>query len=189
MIVMPPASYPNRRLPVWGLPSFARSASVSFSRREVSSDDRQAWATSMRRMKRSSGSERFRRFASPWSQDLVLVGDREQLFEVPGLTHQPVGVVDDDVAELPLARAGEQFVPSGALPVAAPGRPAVVDEDVPRVDHEAPALGDLAADPLLTVHARLVVIVRVGDPTVDGCRLSRRDHRLLLPVASHGPIV
>nr|WSX82255.1 hypothetical protein OH826_30435 [Streptomyces sp. NBC_00899] len=44
--------------------------------------------------------------------------------------------------------------------------------DVGRVDHQPPALGDLPADPLLAVDARLVVVVRLGYAAVDRRRLT-----------------
>ena len=48
-ISIPVWVYPYRRAPVCGFPSRARSTIASFSRRDVSSDDRQACATSPRR--------------------------------------------------------------------------------------------------------------------------------------------
>jgi hypothetical protein len=57
--------YLYRRNPACGRPSRARSTIASLNRREVSSLDRQACTTSIRRKNRSSGSDRSRRFACP----------------------------------------------------------------------------------------------------------------------------
>lgn len=104
--------------------------------------------------------------------DRLVVGDLEQLLQVPGLPHEPVGVVGDDVAEASVPGLLQQTVPAGPLPLAAPRRATVVDEDMGGVDDQAPALGDLAADALLAVDARLIVIVRLGYAAVDRRRLT-----------------
>jgi hypothetical protein len=105
-------------------------------------------------------------------RDGVVVGDLEQFLQVPGLPHEPVGVVGDDVPEAAIPGVFQQAVPAGPLPLAAPGRAAVVHEDVSGIDDEAAPVGDLTADALLTVDTGLVVIVRLGYAAVDRRRLT-----------------
>lgn len=72
-------------------------------RREVSSLDRQACATSMRRKKGSSGSARSRRLGLAVQGDVVLVGKVQELFELVVLPRQPVPVAACDLPHLAVA--------------------------------------------------------------------------------------
>jgi hypothetical protein len=104
--------------------------------------------------------------------DVVAVGDAQQLFEILGLPHQAVGVIGDQMPDPAVGHLAEHLVPARALAVPLPGGAVVVHEDVHRGDDESQPLGDVAADSLLAVDARLVVVISAGDAAVDRCLLA-----------------
>lgn len=83
-------------------------------------------------------------------------------------------------------RTLQEVIPPWPLTLAFPRGSAVVHEYVVWVDDQAEPLGDLTADALLAVHARLVLVGRVGDAAVDRGRGAGFDVQpVRIPVLPH----
>ncbi len=124
----------------------------------------------------------------PMQRDVVLVGESEQFFQVAGLAHQPIRVIHDHMPYPPRPDRRQQRIPARTLAITPPGGAVVVHEHTPRHDHQAQPLGNLPAQPLLTIHPGLILIPGLRDPAIDRRRLPHPPRRLTIPAPLPGPV-
>lgn len=105
-------------------------------------------------------------------RDVMLIRQRQEFLQIVGLAHQPIRVIHNHMPHPTRPDRGQQPIPARTVPPPLPRRTIVIHKHTPRRDHQTQPIGHRAAQPLLAIHPRLILIPRTRHPAIHRRRLT-----------------
>jgi hypothetical protein len=109
----------------------------------------------------------------PMQRNVMLIRQRQQFLQIPGLAHQPIRVIHNHMPHPTRPNHGQQRIPPRTPPSPLPRRTVVIHKHTPRRNDQPQPVGNRTAQPLLAIHSRLVLIPSTRHPAVDRRRLTK----------------